>query len=1086
VSFVLLAEFDILKGSQCKYQYPAPTNIKEKSVDKMRGIGWERKRYENMRSACTEAHWLPLSGFFSLHSSLLSFVFDSSLHSLLAESMLPEGAHLRESDWTVSFLTNGMMVRARDELQKAQQKVIEKATATATANATAAGEDPAAATAAALAQLSQTQVFISESETQEQGYVCMLNLVRTKLDKGVKRGAVVKALAICTRHRFYHIFKPLLMLCLDQYFDVPTHAVEDQVQLLANLYHTINNLPLESMPVLDPLARRLARANRLRTATNPSAADYFMTTVRWGAPTTAASTGGNNGAVSPAAVSGGTAGTSGVATLPLRIPLCMESDEVMEASLTTLVNRFQDGVMDLYTALLAEKRVLFLGYQQPASVCCDCVLSACLLVSPPLVGTLHRAFPYANLTNMDFLSVPGYVAGVTNPIFEARQGMWWDVLANISDGTITFSTEYAAELVAAQQGGAAAAAAAAGSDSNGDSGLHSDREKRLSSPPSSAIGGGGSNTGGGEGKGGGGVVSSSSHVSHPLDTAFFLELMGGIMGGTKYGEEWVRCAFRDLTNHVLALADNQEPFNAFDDHAFSASGGWKAFHYAAHAFRIAAFKRSRQGAAYRAAQKLFLTEPCPAGSALREMDAIIRHHVRTLQVLAASGAFVRGITPASSSSSSSGGGGGGGGGTGADKAGGGGGRGGGGGGEGSGAASGGGGGGGGGGSAGPRVPVAELLVLYNDLVSHVRSREEVLEFLAMLPESQGGLVPVALGLLHKHPRIRAHTVVLLQRIDSLLEGNRAVSNLNYFLLLTYYRLVKQSGRTMHELSDDGDDEEHDHHHHSHHTGATPHHHHHTHLHGSGRSPATPAAPRRLTSQQPQLVPMSSPSSDTLGTIPIIGAGTPTPTSSSAASSATPVATAAAAAHSYLRSGAGGAQGSTTPASSTAGGLTIRTVTPAGTDHLLSDGSNYSYPIAEQSDDDVPAAASAAGTEAALAAVSSRSSSPIGELRVVAEAESLPPSSSPSSYPAAGAHPAPTAAATTTSGLRTQTRPLPLSARSGINNRFMTYGTLIVSPTFHAADDDEQEAMGEEPAANVSATTAAAPTEHKVRFAPVPE
>jgi len=98
----------------------------------------------------------------------------------------------------------------------------------------------------------------------------------------------------------------------------------------------------------------------------------------------------------------------------MRIPLCMESDEVLEASLTTLVNRFQEATMDIYTALLAEKRVIFLGYQQPAAICCDCVLSACLLVSPPVVGTIHRAFPYANLTNMDFLNVYAHLQP-TNP-----------------------------------------------------------------------------------------------------------------------------------------------------------------------------------------------------------------------------------------------------------------------------------------------------------------------------------------------------------------------------------------------------------------------------------------------------------------------------------------------------------------------------------------------------------------------------------------------------------------------------------------------------------------------------------------------
>jgi hypothetical protein len=35
----------------------------------------------------------------------------------------------------------------------------------------------------------------------------VLNLVNTKQDKTVKRGAVVKAMAICTRHPFLHIYK---------------------------------------------------------------------------------------------------------------------------------------------------------------------------------------------------------------------------------------------------------------------------------------------------------------------------------------------------------------------------------------------------------------------------------------------------------------------------------------------------------------------------------------------------------------------------------------------------------------------------------------------------------------------------------------------------------------------------------------------------------------------------------------------------------------------------------------------------------------------------------------------------------------
>ena len=41
---------------------------------------------------------------------------------------------------------------------------------------------------------------------------------------------------------------------------------------------------------------------------------------------------------------------------------------------------------------------------------------------------------------IDGLIRPGYIAGVTNPIFESRPG-WWDILCNISTGKITVSSE---------------------------------------------------------------------------------------------------------------------------------------------------------------------------------------------------------------------------------------------------------------------------------------------------------------------------------------------------------------------------------------------------------------------------------------------------------------------------------------------------------------------------------------------------------------------------------------------------------------------------------------------------------------------
>jgi len=45
------------------------------------------------------------------------------------------------------------------------------------------------------------------------------------------------------------------------------------------------------------------------------------------------------------------------------------------------------------------------------------VLGCAALLSPPFAGLLlSRIFPYASLTDLSFLEVPGFIAGVTNPV----------------------------------------------------------------------------------------------------------------------------------------------------------------------------------------------------------------------------------------------------------------------------------------------------------------------------------------------------------------------------------------------------------------------------------------------------------------------------------------------------------------------------------------------------------------------------------------------------------------------------------------------------------------------------------------------
>jgi hypothetical protein len=128
---------------------------------------------------------------------------------MLAELMLPDQAHVRNQDWTIFFLHKDTSQEEDDAERRAREE----------------------RRARRLRKRDRAQGVIHESDDEEEGgdldedwdddvstdsepeggegppLVYVLNLVNTKQDKTVKRGAVVKAMAICTRHPFLHIYK---------------------------------------------------------------------------------------------------------------------------------------------------------------------------------------------------------------------------------------------------------------------------------------------------------------------------------------------------------------------------------------------------------------------------------------------------------------------------------------------------------------------------------------------------------------------------------------------------------------------------------------------------------------------------------------------------------------------------------------------------------------------------------------------------------------------------------------------------------------------------------------------------------------
>ncbi|KAI0064359.1 spindle pole body interacting protein [Artomyces pyxidatus] len=150
--------------------------------------------------------------------------------------------------------------------------------------------------------------------------------------------------------------------------------------------------------------------------------------------------------------------------LPIKMPLSTFPEEVGDYSLIQLIQTFSNPVANitgplhphlhtngshthpiilLFNALVTGKRIIFLGHNRPAGQVSSYVLSACALGSgcgTVLQGFIDRAFPYANLTNREeWESIPAYIAGVTNPIFES--GGSWDLLCDVGSGRMVVSKD---------------------------------------------------------------------------------------------------------------------------------------------------------------------------------------------------------------------------------------------------------------------------------------------------------------------------------------------------------------------------------------------------------------------------------------------------------------------------------------------------------------------------------------------------------------------------------------------------------------------------------------------------------------------
>ncbi|PKK49840.1 hypothetical protein CI102_5127 [Trichoderma harzianum] len=672
--------------------------------------------------------------------------------NMLAELMLPDQAHARNQDWTMFFLHKDSSPEDEDEERKEKarrkarrQRRRDKAAGLVPEDG-AEGEDDDEGDDDDLDEdWDDDESSDDEPDDELEGppLIYVLNLVNTKHDKSVKRGAIVKAMAICTRHPFLHIYKPLLLLALEEYFKSPVP------ETLSMLYESVNAMDLSLMPRLSLLERNLLLASdnkdlfveKFERIIQMRMAEDRAETATEGSGERSQSpqfTGGISRAGTKAHVEGGGQSTYSVARdthefeskvmykgipIPIKVPTAVMPETVGDFSLIKLIQNFSEAhakspqpfplhphlttngvnthpIIVLMNGLLTQKRIIFLGHNMPSGDVAEAVLAACALVSGGILrGFTRHAFPYTDLTKVDdLLNVPGFIAGVTNPTFELHPE-WWDVLCDLPSGRVKISSKI--EMAPVTEGLI----------------YFQQQHPTLSNTAS-------------------GVSNNAQDLTG--DAAFMSDILRSI--AARHGERVIRAKWRGWVNKFTRIAAQFEEsvYNASalyiggqdQDLALPGASGhgyvWaddtaKFKELAGNVTRIEGWRNTRSYYSYiQDLARIYTFRP------LKGLDLAHMHDRLRMQRL----------TPAQSKD------------------------------------------------------------IYLTLSKHIHSYEEICLLLDVAPESHAGLFYIALGLFHKDREVRLRTADLLERISEHEAGQHWWKSLSQFEKLAYKRIRRETEAEM--------------------------------------------------------------------------------------------------------------------------------------------------------------------------------------------------------------------------------------------------------------------------------------------------
>lgn len=307
--------------------------------------------------------------------------------------------------------------------------------------------------------------YLYDSNTCEPYPYYLYTIVINLKDSSFKRGSRIKSVSIITRISYFKNFKPLLLICLDAYFD------SNEVRFLKELYQAINvkNFAIgRSMSIIKkllvtsildlPINDKIYHDERFRqkllgVKDNVKNDDLFIRKD----------------------LSFNSIITFNKMNIPIKVPMIDLPDtigdylnptdmnfkpnliNILQAKLATNMYNNELTIYGLQTppiivlinAFLTGKKIIFLSYDSSSGYIIDHILLALKIISGGGILSKfllnYNVFPMMDVSKIDLLErCDSYIAGTINPFFKNNDKLW-DLLYDLDSNELHLSTQIGTE-----------------------------------------------------------------------------------------------------------------------------------------------------------------------------------------------------------------------------------------------------------------------------------------------------------------------------------------------------------------------------------------------------------------------------------------------------------------------------------------------------------------------------------------------------------------------------------------------------------------------------------------------------------------